>query len=143
MLYNFCFDVPVKIYAAHLLLLSLAVIAPDMRGLWNFFILHKPCTPVYGWKKPACRWGLRVETVATTVVLLLVAAQAAVELHGGYSHQLANERHPSPYTGQWHVDSAVLNGQSKPVLTGDGLPMTDIFLEPSGRAMLRDSATVL
>jgi hypothetical protein len=142
-LYNFCFDVPVKIYAAHLLLLSLAVMAPDMRGLWNFFVLHQPCTPVYGWKKPARRWGLRVETIATAVVLLLVGAQAAVELYGGYSHQLANERHPSPYTGQWHVDSAMLNGQPKPVLTGDGLPMTDIFLEPSGRAMLRDSATVL
>jgi len=142
-LYNFCFDVPVKLYAAHLLLMSIAVLAPDMRGLCNFFLLHRPCTPVYGWTKPARRYGLRVETLVTAVVLLLVAAQGAVQLYGGYSQQLANERHPSPYTGQWHVDSATLNGQPKPVLTGDGLPMTDIFLEPSGRAMLRDSATVL
>jgi hypothetical protein len=142
-LYNFCFDVPVKIYAAHLLLMSIAVLAPDMRGLWNYFILHKPCIPVYGWTKPARRYGLRVETVITAVVLLLVATQGAVVLYGGYRQQVASERRPSPYTGQWHVDSATLNGQPKPLLTGDGLPMTDIFLEPSGRAMLRDSATVL
>ena len=142
-LYNFCFDVPVKIYAAHLLLMSIAVLAPDMRGLWNYFILHKPCIPVYGWTKPARRYGLRVETVITAVVLLLVATQGAVVLYGGYRQQVASERRPSPYTGQWHVDSATLNGQPKPFVTGDGLPLTDIFLEPSGRAMLRDSATVL
>lgn len=142
-LFNFFFDVPVKIYAAHLLLMSLAVIAPDMRGLWSYFILHRPCTPVYGWTKPARRYGLRAETVATAVVLLFVACVATFQLYGRYSRLLASEHHPSPYTGQWHVDSAILNGQPRPVLTGDGQPMTDIFLEPSGRAMLRDSATVL
>jgi len=142
-LYNFCFDVPVKIYAAHLLLMAVAVIAPDMRGLWNYFILHRPCAPVYGWTKPARRWGLRVETVVTVVVLGLVAAQATAELYGAYSHQLASQRHPGPVTGEWRVDSALLKGQPKPLLTGDGLPLTAIFVEPFARTVFRDSAGVL
>jgi hypothetical protein len=142
-LYNFCYDVPVKLYAAHLLLMSLAVLAPDMRGLWNFFFLHKPCTPVYGWRKPARRYGLRVETVVTVVVLLLAATPTVIGLYGAYAHQLANQRNPSPYTGEWHVDSALLNGQPKPILTGDGQPLTEIYLEPTGRTMCRDTTGVL
>jgi hypothetical protein len=41
-LYNFCFDVPVKLYAAHLVLMSIALIVPDMQSLLNFFFLHRP-----------------------------------------------------------------------------------------------------
>jgi hypothetical protein len=142
-LYNFCFDVPVKIYAAHLLLMSLALIIPWTPSLLNFFILHKPCAPFGGWAKPARRYGLRIETIATFLMLLLALIPSCIGLYKGYAHQLANQRHPTPFTGQWHVDSATLNGKPSPIPTGDGLPMTDIFLEPTGRTTLRDSATVL
>jgi hypothetical protein len=142
-LYNFCFDVPVKIYAAHLLLISLVLLAPSVESLWAYFILHRPTLPVDRWTRPARRFGLRVETVVTAVVLLLVAGQGAFQLGQGYFKQQASIAHPSQWVGQWHVASATLNGQAKPFLTGDGLPMTDIFVEPSGRTMLRDSATVL
>jgi hypothetical protein len=57
-LYNFCFDVPVKLYAAHLVLMSIALIVPDMPSLINFFFLHRPCKPIDGWVKPARRYGL-------------------------------------------------------------------------------------
>jgi hypothetical protein len=137
-LYNFCYDVPVKLYAAHLVLMSLALIVPDMQSLINFFFLHHPCKPIDGWVKPARRYGLRLETVCVVVVLLLAVLPGAFQLQKGYAQQLVSERNPPPLTGQWHLASA-----TKPYVTGDGQPMTDIFFEPSGRTMLRDSATVL
>jgi hypothetical protein len=137
-LYNFCYDVPVKLYAAHLVLMSIALIIPDMPNLINFFFLHRPCKPIDGWVKPARRYGLRVETICVVVALLLVALPHAFQSQKGYAQQLISERNPPPLTGQWHLTSA-----TKPYVTGDGLPMTDIFFEPSGRTMLRDSATVL
>jgi hypothetical protein len=137
-LYNFCYDVPVKLYAAHLVLMSIALIVPDMPGLFNFFFLHRPCKPIDGWVKPARRYGLRVETICVVVVLLLAVLPAVFQLQKGYAQQLASQRNPPPITGQWHLASA-----TKPYVTGDGLPMTDIFFEPSSRTMLRDSATVL
>jgi hypothetical protein len=142
-LYNFCYDVPVKIYAAHLLLMSLAVLAPDVRGLFNFFLLHRPCVSSGGWTKASRRYGLRIETVITAIVLVLIAGHAAFQLGPAYAKGRANARHPSPLTGQWHLDSATLKGQPRPYLTGDGVPMTDIFLEPSGRVMVRSSDNVL
>jgi hypothetical protein len=137
-LYNFCFDVPVKLYAAHLVLMSIALIVPDMPGLFNFFFLHRPCKPLDGWAKPARRYGLRIETICVLVALLLAALPQAFQLQRIYAQQLASERNPPPLTGQWHLTSA-----TKPFLTGDGVPLADIFFEPTGRLMFRSSDGVL
>jgi hypothetical protein len=142
-LYNFCFDVPVKIYAAHLLLIALVLLAPSMRLLWDFFILHKPTAPIGGWTTPARRHGLRVETVVTAVLLALVVGEGASMMGPAYFAQRKAAAHPSPFTGEWHVDTALLNGQPKPVLTNDGYPLTDIYLEPIGRAMFRGADQAL
>lgn len=137
-LYNFCFDVPVKIYAAHLLLMSLALLAPDLHGLFNFFLLHRPTQPTERWTRPAWRYGLRLETLSVLVVLLLAVVPTAVGMSHAVAHQLSSEHHPPPLTGEWHLDTA-----TKPFLTGDGRPMTDMFFEPSGRVMIRSSDGVL
>jgi len=146
-LYNFFFDVPVKLYAAHLLLMSLAVIVPDIRALFGFFWQHRPTAPTVPWApwspRLIRRLHITVENLVVAICLLLFAGFASFQLGKAVSHQRASQRNPPPITGQWHVDSALLNGQPKPFLTGDGQPMTDIFLEPSSRTMVRDSATVL
>jgi hypothetical protein len=137
-LYNFCFDVPVKLYAAHLVLMSIALIIPDMPGLFNFFFLHRSSKPIDGWVKPARRYGLRVETICVVVALLLALLPQAFQFQSFHAHQLASERNPPAYTGEWHVASA-----TKPFLTGDGVPLADIFFEPSGHVMYRSSDGVL
>ncbi len=137
-LYNFCYDVPVKLYAAHLLLMSIALIVPDAQSLLNFFFLHRPCKPIDGWVKPARRYGLRLETICVVVVLLVAFIPQAFQSQKAYAHELASQRNPPPVTGQWHLTSA-----SKPFLTGDGAPMSDIFFEPTGRVMFRSTDGVL
>ena len=142
-LYNFCYDVPVKLYAAHLLLMSLVLLVPWFPALTNFFILHRPCVPFGGWTTPARRYGLRIETIATAIVLLLTAGSSSANLYQGIAHLHAALVHPSPLTGQWHLDAATFKGKPQPYLTGDGLPLTDIYLEPSGRSMVRSSDATL
>ena len=56
----------------------------------------------------------------------------------GYAQQRATERDPPPRTGQWHLAST-----NKPFLTGDGVPLADVFFEPTGRTMFRSSDGVL
>ena len=38
---NFCYDVPVKIYAAHLLFLAFFIAAPDAKRLYQFFVQNQ------------------------------------------------------------------------------------------------------
>ncbi|MES2393527.1 MAG: hypothetical protein V4555_17960 [Acidobacteriota bacterium] len=137
-LYNYFFDVPVRLYATHLLLLSVVLVAPDMHSLYNYFIRHRPSAPSAD-RYPFSRRLRITQLVCSLLVLLVVILSACTDLRKGYARQLANERHPSVFTGQWHIDSATLNGQPKPYTTGEGLPATDFFLDPSGAAMTRAS----
>lgn len=43
---NLCFDVPVKLYSAYYLFLSIVLFAPDMRRLLNVLLLHRPAPAV-------------------------------------------------------------------------------------------------
>jgi hypothetical protein len=38
---NFCFDVPVKLYSMHPVLMALFLLIPDMPTIWNFFVLRR------------------------------------------------------------------------------------------------------
>lgn len=147
LLYNMFFDVPVKLYAAHLVLFAIAITAPDLGALWSFFWRHTPAAPSGVWVPPAERRPFRLGTLAVEVLLFVLILTNLPGLYKGWSRERASLRHPSPLTGEWHVDFALLTtkGQptAKPFLTGDGQPLTAIYLEPSGRAMYRSADGVL
>jgi hypothetical protein len=144
LLFDLFFDVPVKIYAGHLVLFSIAIIAPDLRSLLDFFCRHKPASLTSLWAPAPQR---RASRIAIRVVELALALMVLTSIPGhyeGFTQQLDRARSPHALTGQWHVDSAgaTIDGKnvSRPVLTGNGLPMLDLFLEPNGRLTLRDSS---
>lgn len=144
LLFDLFFDVPVKIYASHLVVFSIAIIAPDLLALWDFFWRHKPASLNSLWA-PAPQH--RASRIAIRIVEMALAVMVLSSVPGRYesfAQQLAHARNPYELTGQWHVDAAI-DGQNvfKPVLTGNGLPMTDLFMEPNGRLTLRDSSGIL
>jgi hypothetical protein len=144
LLYNVFFDVPVKLYSAHLLLFSIAVVVPDLQALFNFFWKHKPAAPSGVWVPPASRRPFRIATLAVECILLaLFVCFHIPPLYGAMVAHRASVLHPSPYTGEWHIDSAIhsVNGVtvSQPLFTGDGQPATELFLEPNGSAEVRSS----
>ncbi len=143
-LYNYFFDVPVKIYASHLLLMALVVIVPDVRSLFGYFWTHVRSAPGGVWAPVFARRWANITTVVVEYWVLFVACVVGPAFIGyAYFVQMPQAKAPVALQGIWHVDSAVLNGQPKPYLTGDGLPMVDLVMEPSGRTMLRDSSMVL
>lgn len=138
-LYNFFFDVPVKIFGTQLLLMSLAVIVPDVRSLFRYFWLHEPAAPSGSWVPPSTRaWFRRSIDFVEVWILVIVCVALPISIGVPYVRQIKSLKNPSPLIGQWHLTSA-----TKPYRTGDGLPMTDIFLEPNGRASVRSSDGVL
>lgn len=130
-LYNYMFDVPVKIFSAHLLLMAVVALVPDMDVLWSFFVLHLPL-PQRVWGPAWGRAGLRRENVILAVWLVVAIGWRVWMLAPVTARERANIAHPSPLTGLWRVQSATV-----PFLTADGPPMVAMSLEPNGRAMLR------
>jgi hypothetical protein len=143
-LFDVFFDVPVKLYAANLLLMALVVAAPDASAMMRFFWSHQPATLTSAWTPSTANIRLR-RTFVVLEVLTLIYGCITLPLRDHtkfsiYANALAN---PSPLTGQWHIDSATLNGQPHPLFDGDGQPITDIFLEPNARVTLRAADGVL
>ena len=42
---NMTYDVPVKLFSFHLMVMSLVLLAPDARRLFNFLVLKRPTPP--------------------------------------------------------------------------------------------------
>jgi hypothetical protein len=138
MLYNYFFDVPVKLFATHLLIMAFALMAPDLRTLFSFFWLHRAVAPAVPWSPWSSPHSLRREGLLIAAGLVVALGYRVYILAPVTAHERASIAHPNVLTGLWHVDSA-----TQPYLTADGSPMVELSLEPNGRAMLRDSDHVL
>ena len=135
-LFNCFFDVPVKLYAANLLLMALVAIVPDVRALFGFFWRHTPSAPTSPWQ-PALHGRARwIPLTLQAAALLTVGIVASFSHYRQHALEEANLRHPSPLAGEWHLDTGTL-------LTGDGVPMSDLVLEPDGRLNVRDTDGIL
>jgi hypothetical protein len=135
-LYNFFFDVPVKIFAANLLLACLFLAVPDLRALFAFFWLHRPATASAAWIPPASRrWSrvtLRVVEIAISFALLLaIPAWLGMNWHSGAAARHAQ----SPLRGAWHLDAT--HPASGAFLTPEGAPVTDLYIDTVQRAFRR------
>jgi hypothetical protein len=103
---NFCYDVPVKLYSVHLVLMSLFLLIPDAAALIRFFFLHKPsrlegvCLPRF-----ERRW-LRI--AAVTLQVLVIASVLYNNIWGGYKnlrqYSTSYFKH-APIYGVWYAGS--------------------------------------
>ncbi len=142
LLYNLFFDVPVKLGAGLILLVTLAIIAPDLPALYVIFWRREPSALTAIWIPPHSRRSFKTATrVVEWAALLLALYYFIPSSYQEAKTERENVLHPSPVAGEWRVDSVLrdVNGKavSTPILTAEGVPMTALFLEPDGRAMAR------
>jgi hypothetical protein len=71
-LYNFCYDVPVKLFAANLLLAMLFLALPDLPALFRFFVLHPPAPPTALWVLALIRRSARIGIVVSEILFVVV-----------------------------------------------------------------------
>ena len=112
---NFCYDVPVKLYSTHLLLLSLFLLLPDLRRLADLFVLNKTAPPAdltQPWFPK--RW-MRTGATAMKILLFLYAAGS----NGWEGWRYLNESRSAgvpPVYGVYDVDTFTSNNPGKPAL---------------------------
>ena len=117
---NMTYDVPVKLFAFHLVLMSIFLIAPDARRLINWFVLNRPVMPA-----PAPRYGPSSlsNRIWICAQLAFTAGALAFQIEGGARGWMryGGGAPKSPLYGIWDVDSMSINGELRPPLTSDTL----------------------
>jgi hypothetical protein len=136
LLYNLFYDVPVKLFAAHLVLFTLFIILADMEPLYCFFVLNKSAEPKGVWVPPASRAGtLKAMKIAEACYLALALATLVYNSSTRWTAFQAAQS-PSPLTGAW----VVANASPSPIKTAEGRPWTNIYFDNTYRAMVRDTS---
>ncbi len=102
---NFCYDVPVKLYSTNLLLMSVFLIAPDLRRLLDVFLRNRPTAPAPDYAVRFERRWLRV--AAAVFCVAFVGYELFGEITSGwksYRQAYISPKRPELY-GLYEVES--------------------------------------
>jgi hypothetical protein len=115
---NMTYDVPVKLFSFHLIVLSLFLLAPDARRLLNLLLLNRSAQPStmipLGRTVRARRIGFAAQLLfgGYLVAMNLTSARDAWTRYGGGAPK-------SPLYGIWNIEQMAIDGQTRSPLTTD------------------------
>jgi uncharacterized membrane protein YphA (DoxX/SURF4 family) len=115
---NMTYDVPVKLLSFHLILLSLFLLAPDLKRLANFFFLNRAAAPPEHRPLFAGRRANRIAFAAQLIVGVWLLGMNAYAARVGWQ-QYGGGRAVSPLYGIWDVEQQTNDGQLRAPLLGD------------------------
>jgi uncharacterized membrane protein YphA (DoxX/SURF4 family) len=117
---DWCYGVPVKFWALHLMLLAVLVLLPDATRLINLLVLHRPTEPEQArplferrWLNGlvwVLQWAVGIHLLVTTVGMSRMSVQGTARIGEG-----------NPFYGIWTVDEFAMDGQVHPPLMTDKL----------------------
>ena len=115
---NFSYDVPVKLFSAHLLLMAVFLMLPDLRRLAGFLVFNRRTEPVEHrplFRRKWLHWSalaLRTVVIVGGAILFLNRAWEGDKEYGSRAPK------PSLY-GIWAVDELLVDGVARPPLVTD------------------------
>ncbi len=115
---NMTYDVPVKLFSFHLIVLSLFLLAPDFERLANFFFLNRPAPAS---SQPRLFNTERANRVALLVQLVFGLWLMGLTIYGSWTEwwQYGGGRPKSPFYGIWEVKQLNIEGQARLPLLSD------------------------
>jgi hypothetical protein len=124
---NMTYDVNVKGWSLHLILMAAFLLAPDAKRLMNLFLLNRPAQPSF--RVPLFR-SPSADRVAQTVILLVgvILLAAGLNLSVRYYGTVVAGT-PPPLYGIWTVEDFSVDGQSRPPLITDNVRWRRVVFE--------------
>ena len=113
---NMTYDVPVKLFSFHLILMSLFLLAPEMRRLLSAVALNRAVGP--STRQPLFK-GRRAMAIAVAVQLVFTAYLLGMNIYGGWDGMRERARLKSPLYGIWDITELSNDGQLRPPLLTD------------------------
>jgi len=127
-LLNMSYDVPVKLFSFHLLLITTIILLPELKNLVRFFILNKPTTittfnPYFGKNK----WNILNRAFKVLIIVYFLFTYSLEQL------EIKNNRNQETSTsglyGIYHVEGFIINNDTLPPLTNNNNRWMDFVVE--------------
>lgn len=113
------YDVCVKLFSFHLIIFSLLMLAPDIRRLFDLFVLNRPAKLVP--PHPLFR-SLRANRITRAILAALwlwMIAANLLDVWKGW-HEVGTARPKPALYGVWAIEELTVDGQEQPLIATDG-----------------------
>jgi uncharacterized membrane protein YphA (DoxX/SURF4 family) len=115
---NMTYDVPVKLFSFHLLLMALFLLAPECERLADFFLRNRTAGPSTQAELFQTRRANRIALAAQVIFGIWLVGMNIYTGWDGW-HTYGGGRAKSPLSGIWNVAELSIDGQVRSPLLGD------------------------
>ena len=133
---NMTYDVPVKLFSFHLVLMSIFLLAMDARPLVNLFLLGRTDALRPEPAVVTSRRARRGSMIAQIAFALYIAGYSASGSAKSWKQYGGGTPKP-PLYGIWEVGEMTLDGQSRPALLGDTLRWRRAYIQRAGQMAIQ------
>jgi hypothetical protein len=134
---NMTYDVPVKLFSFHLILMAVFLLAPELPRLANFFFLHRAAYPS---TQPPLFHTPRANRIAVAAQIVFGVFLIGMNVYSSWNgwHKYGGGSPKSALYGIWNVDQLSIDGQLRsPLLTDYDRYRRVIFDFPTSVAFQR------
>jgi uncharacterized membrane protein YphA (DoxX/SURF4 family) len=127
---NWSYDIPVKIYSAHLLFMAFFLLAKDIKRVTNFFVLNKPVFPDNIFAPFSKKW-MRTTALVLKLFFIFYLIYIPLKTYRGFSKEWYSNEKP-PLYGIYKIETFVVNKDTLPPLTTDSIRWKRMIIEYPG-----------
>jgi hypothetical protein len=133
MMMNLAYDIPVKLYSMHLVLMCLFLLVHESKRILCFFVLNRPAPVCMVYQYPFRKRWMRIARIVLKTLFIILAV--------GWVFYTTNERYrevhktvnAKPFRdGMYDVTVFVRNGDTIPALVTDSLRWQDMAFDGKG-----------
>jgi hypothetical protein len=142
MVLNLFFDIPVKLYAIHIVLLCLFLVANEADRISCFFMLNKPAAAcnIYEYSYPK-KWMRVTRIILKLYIIIMFLGFKFYESWDRYK-QMANQPEPKPFkSGVYDVVTYAVNKDTLLPLITDTIRWQDFIFEKGGMGSVKSNDT--
>jgi uncharacterized membrane protein YphA (DoxX/SURF4 family) len=134
---NFGYDVPVKQFSVHLLLMAVFLAAHDLRRLANLLVLNRTIEPEEVRPLFRRKWLARTAAALAAVFILYETGALLYASHRDTVDYGSEAASKSPLYGMWNVEEFVVDGKVRPPLLTDKKRWRRMFFTTPGRIAIQ------
>ena len=142
MVLNLSYDIPVKLFSMHIVLMCLFLLVNEYNRIACFLILNRPAIPCNLYEHNFPKKWMRVTRVILKIAFVVLFVGYTFYNYLDYYKETVSVKEVKPIRpGMYDVPLYVVNNDTLPALVSDTLRWQDIVFEKGGRGSIKTGDT--